>query len=91
MPCVQLYRVNYSWSTDLDLAFCFYFQVDEENAELEVPRIESPGSDCIVTPKSLVQSVLEATAMRANEPELRPVSKMSLCLKFWTSFFSLYR
>jgi len=47
-------------------------EVDEENAELEVPRIESPGSDCIVTPKSLVQSVLEATAMRANGPELRP-------------------
>lgn len=44
----------------------------------------APSDGNFALPKSLVQSVLEATAMRDNEEELRTVSDMMTCLKFWT-------
>ena len=81
-------EVEWPKSNDLNLAqqiliilkyfeFYLYFQVDEEKTEPEVSRTASPGSDASFAPaKSLVQSVLEATAMRENEPELRTVSQM---------------
>ena len=54
------------------------FQVDEDSgANADVSDKESPGSDesnCIMPLKSLVQSVLEATAVR--ESNLQPVSSM---------------
>ena len=53
-------------------------QVDEDSgANADVSDKESPGSDasdCIEPLKSLVQSVLEATAVR--ESNLQPVSNM---------------
>lgn len=53
-------------------------QVDEDSsANADVSDNESPGSDasdCIMPLKSLVQSVLEATAVR--ESNLQPVSSM---------------
>ena len=53
-------------------------QVDEDSsANADVSDKESPGSDasdCIMPLKSLVQSVLEATAVR--ESNLQPVSSM---------------
>ena len=51
--------------------------------ETVVSEMESPPSDGnFAPPKSLVQSVLEATAMRDNEQELRTVSDTMTCLKF---------
>ena len=64
--------------------FCYYhvfvlsFQVDEEEKAMPCAFIiKSPASDVNIKyyepPKSLVQSVLEARAMR--DDELRPVSR----------------
>ena len=44
----------------------------------------TPSDGSFAPPKSLVQSVLEATAMRDNEQELRTVSDMMTCLKCWS-------
>ena len=53
--------------------------------ETVVSEMESPTSDGnFAPPKSLMQSVLEATAMRDNEQELRNVSDTMTSLKFWT-------
>lgn len=61
--------------------FFFSFQVDDkEKATPELSITRSPGSDVnnkyYLPANSLVQSVLEARAMRDNELELRPVSRM---------------
>lgn len=60
---------------------CHLQEVDKgDNFEPEISEIETPGGDvsnCLPPPKSLVQSVLEATAMRENE--LQPVD--SVCVK----------
>ena len=41
-----------------------------------------PSDGSFAAPKSLVQSVLEATAMRENEQELRAVSEMDIVENF---------
>ena len=61
----------------------FYFSLQVDNKEKATPEVSitrSPGSDVskkyFLPANSLVQSVLEARAMRDNKLELRPVSQM---------------